>query len=60
VLTKVDKLSKSRRQQQRRTAADALAAAPEDLVLFSAKTRQGRTELWSLLLALTGAEGGRP
>jgi len=60
VLTKVDKLSKSRRQQRRRVAADALSTAPEDLVLFSAKTRQGRPDLWAHILAMTVGEGARP
>jgi len=60
VLTKVDKLSKSRRQQRRRAVADALSTAPEDLVLFSAKTRQGRPDLWAHILAMTVGEGARP
>jgi len=60
VLTKVDKLSKSRRQQRRRAVAGALSTAPEDLVLFSAKTRQGRPDLWAHILAMTVGEGARP
>ncbi|MGD8366404.1 MAG: ribosome biogenesis GTP-binding protein YihA/YsxC [Desulfobacterales bacterium] len=60
VLTKIDKLSKSRRQQRRKAVAEALAVPVEDLVLFSAKTRQGRNELWNHILVMTDADGGRP
>lgn len=46
VLTKVDKLSKSVAQKQRRSTAAALGMDAADLILFSAKTRQGKAELW--------------
>jgi GTP-binding protein len=45
-LTKIDKLSRSRQQARARSAAAALSVPQEDIVLFSAKTRQGREELW--------------
>ena len=60
VLTKADKLSKSRRQQRRQAVSEALMLPAEDLVLFSAKTRQGRNELWSHILAMTEAGRIRP
>jgi GTP-binding protein len=60
VLTKTDKLSKSRRQQRQRAVAETLAVPADDLLLFSAKTRQGRRELWTRILALTEADGIRP
>jgi GTP-binding protein len=60
VLTKTDKISKSRRPLRRRDVAEALAAPVEDLLLFSAKTRQGRQELWAHILEMTEADGIRP
>ena len=57
VLTKSDKLSKQRRQQQRRIAAETLALPGSDLLLFSAKTRAGRNELWARIRKLVEAEG---
>jgi GTP-binding protein len=41
VLTKSDKLSKSNQKQQQNLAANTLEVAAEELILFSAKTRQG-------------------
>jgi GTP-binding protein len=52
VLTKADKLSRSKQLQQRRLAGRALGMSPEELILFSAKTRQGRHGLWQAMLAL--------
>lgn len=46
VLTKIDKLSRSQQQASVRRAAAALRVAPSDIVSFSAKTRQGREEVW--------------
>ncbi|MEN8752414.1 MAG: YihA family ribosome biogenesis GTP-binding protein, partial [Desulfobacterales bacterium] len=45
-LTKIDKLSRSRHQDCARSAAAALQVPQGDIILFSAKTRQGREELW--------------
>jgi GTP-binding protein len=49
VLTKADKLTRSRQLQQRRVVAEALAVPPEALIRFSAKTRQGKAELWQAI-----------
>jgi GTP-binding protein len=49
VLTKIDKLSKARRISQRRIAAQALGRAPEEITLFSSKTREGLGDLWRIL-----------
>jgi GTP-binding protein len=46
VLTKCDKLSKTKQSKQRKNAAEALGVAAETFILFSAKTRQGREALW--------------
>jgi GTP-binding protein len=42
VLTKTDKLSKTRAAKQQAAIARDLGIAPEGLILFSAKTRRGR------------------
>ena len=54
VLTKTDKLSKSKSAQQHRRIAEALTVDPDDLILFSAKTRRGRNTLWKAILSLVG------
>lgn len=54
VLTKTDKLSKTGQIKQRRLAAQSLGTAPEELTLFSSKTRQGLTALWKILDRLIG------
>ena len=46
VLTKIDKLSRSRQLVCAHSAAAALKVPQEDIILFSAKNRQGREELW--------------
>jgi GTP-binding protein len=46
VLTKIDKLSRSRQLVCARSAAAALQVPQGTIILFSAKTRQGREELW--------------
>jgi len=48
-LTKIDKLSRSRQLVCSRSAAAALQVPQGDIILFSAKTRQGRDELWHRL-----------
>jgi GTP-binding protein len=55
VATKADKLSKTAQIKQREAIAAALEVGPEDLVLFSAKTRQGRKELWRILVGVATA-----
>ena len=54
VLTKTDKLSKSRLIKQQAAIVKALAVAKEDVILFSAKTRRGRDAVWDAILTLTG------
>jgi GTP-binding protein len=52
VLTKADKLKRSKQISQKKQIADTLDIGPEDLILFSAKTRLGRNRLWEALTAL--------
>jgi GTP-binding protein len=61
VLTKIDKLSRSRQAISAQGAAAVLAVPRGDIVLFSAKTRQGRGALWHRIeeLIARGAAGGR-
>ena len=54
ILTKADKLSKSKQLSQRQVIARELALKPKDLILFSAKTRQGRSDIWQVLEAVMG------
>ena len=49
VLTKADKLSKTKQQKQCRNAADILGVDMEDLLLFSAKSGKGKEALWELI-----------
>jgi len=49
VLTKADKFSKSRQVQQRAEIADSLGVDVNSLILFSAKSRQGRTAVWDAI-----------
>jgi GTP-binding protein len=52
VLTKQDKLSKSKQIKQQHSIAQALAKNKNDLILYSAKSRQGRDILWDAILSL--------
>jgi len=45
VLTKADKLSRTKWNPLARTAGRILGVSPEDFIIFSAQTRQGRDEL---------------
>lgn len=45
VITKADKLSKNKRQQQRRKIAQGIGCDYNDLILFSAKSRLGKNSL---------------
>jgi len=49
VLTKADKLSKSKQGQQRAAIAETLGVDPNTLIFFSAKSRQGREDLWKAI-----------
>lgn len=50
VLTKSDKLSKTKQAKQCRLAAETLGLAESELTRFSAKSRQGKDELWSRII----------
>lgn len=52
VVTKTDKLSKTTQAKQLKVIAGALETDPDELVLFSAKSRQGRDVLWRTLVDL--------
>ena len=49
VLTKADKLSKTKQEKQRAAVAAALATDKRGLILFSAKSRLGREDLWQVI-----------
>jgi GTP-binding protein len=53
VLTKTDKLSKTKIVTQQDAIVRALAVEKEDVILFSAKTRRGRDAVWDAILTLT-------
>jgi GTP-binding protein len=53
VLTKTDKLSKTKIVKQQTAIIRALAVEKEDVILFSAKTRRGKDAVWDAILALT-------
>jgi GTP-binding protein len=55
VVTKADKLSKTSQSKQLAIIAAALEADPDELLLFSSKSRQGRDELWRTLVGLATA-----
>jgi len=53
VLTKVDKLTRRERESRvRRMESDLSGVVSQKPILFSAKTGEGRKELWDLLLSL--------
>jgi len=56
VLTKVDKLSKTKMARQRAAVARELARDASDLILFSAKSRQGREDVWKAIEQLIRPE----
>ena len=61
VANKLDKLKRSVVEQHRRAALAGLPGlAAQDLVLFSAETKQGVPELWRLIEAALGPEPGPP
>jgi GTP-binding protein len=53
VLTKTDKLSKTKLIKQQAAIVEALAVERGDAILFSAKTRRGRDAVWNAILSLT-------
>ena len=52
VLTKSDKFSKAKQQIQRKEIANTLSADKDNLILFSAKSRQGKDEVWDAVKKL--------
>ena len=52
VLTKADKLSKSKQAVRHRAIANTLLMDAQDLIPFSAKSRQGKENLWAAIEAL--------
>ena len=53
VLTKADKLSKTKQDNQRAAVAGSLDVDTIDLILFSAKSRKGRDAVWDAIISLT-------
>jgi GTP-binding protein len=49
VLTKVDKLSKTKQKKQIQSIGKALAIDPEELICFSSKTRLGLNNVWKAI-----------
>ena len=49
VVTKADKFSASKRKRQRQAIGAALDMDPSTLILFSAKTRLGKADIWSAI-----------
>jgi GTP-binding protein len=58
VLTKSDKLSKTNQIKQRKAIAQALERSVDSLILFSAKTGQGKETLWQYLENILGKSDG--
>ena len=52
VLTKSDKLSKAKQKLRKGLIAGALCVNDGDLILFSAKSRQGKEAVWRAITAL--------
>ncbi|MBW1983104.1 MAG: YihA family ribosome biogenesis GTP-binding protein [Deltaproteobacteria bacterium] len=53
VLTKIDKLSKTKQLKQHQMIAKGLGVELADLILFSAKTRKGKDAVWNAIKRLT-------
>jgi len=56
VMTKTDKLKKSKQALQQKQAAETLQIDPEELLLFSAKSRQGKEQIWDEISRLVQDE----
>jgi GTP-binding protein len=54
ILTKADKLSKTKQLTQKATIVKALSVDKDDLVLFSAKSRLGKDVVWDAIERLIG------
>jgi len=53
VLTKADKLSKTKQDKQRAAVARSLDVDSSELIMFSAKSRKGREDVWDVIVSLT-------
>jgi GTP-binding protein len=49
ILTKADKLSKTKQIKQHLSISNALSVDRNDLILFSAKSRQGKDNVWAAI-----------
>ena len=58
VLTKADKLSKTKQNKQRQAAAAAIGIDAADLHLFSAKSGMGRNTIWDLIEQVLEPDAG--
>jgi len=56
VVTKADKLSKTKQKQRLASIANVLSMRASDLILFSAKSRLGKERVWERVDALLGFE----
>jgi len=52
VLTKADKLSKNKQDKQRAVVARSLDVDSSELIMFSAKSRKGREDVWGAIVSL--------
>ena len=59
ILTKTDKLSKSKQNQHHLSIAKALNIDKNQLMLFSAKSRFGKDDVWKALVRLIHEENNR-
>lgn len=58
ILTKADKLSKTRQKKQVQIVEKSLSVHPEELICFSAKTRQGLNAVWQAIEYCLGFSNG--
>jgi len=56
VVTKADKLSKAQQNNQRRVIAQTVRRRTEDLILFSAKTKQGKASVWQAIQRIAAGD----
>ena len=56
VITKADKLSKNKRNQQAASIAKSLGMRTEELIQFSATSGEGKEEVWQALRQLLGVD----
>jgi GTP-binding protein len=59
ILTKADKLSKTKQIKQKIIIAETLNVDKDNLILFSAKTGLGKIDIWNAVKNLIGIEGLR-